>query len=381
MESSVASAASSLLGLALGGSSVGSTGLAGGGAGNLGLLAESTVGLGEGVESLHKGLVLEGVLPGGAADGVVLTSLLTEFALDLVTVDDASEVGAVHNVAAKSPVLLLGGLVVAAVEAVQAVEGILSEDHEAANVTTRGELEEVEAVNVADVNAGKVAGGALDVAVVVAVDDKGSLSQLEAVVAHLVATVAHGLGGTNASKVAGGTNVVENGEQASGAFNVEAVQDEGKLSNAVNVVTTGLNEGSDGRGSEGSSDGVSLLALVDLAVPLAPGLEGSEHTTLAAHVTEGGLAGAGGAGARDTGDTGDGATSAPRLSGVLVADVLVDTVGLTSVLGHVGVHELHDVISDGSVEDGREGNLADDLVLGVVQAHSGSRSHLSRDRY
>jgi len=140
----MASATSSLRGLALGGGSVGSTGLAGGGTGSFGLLAESAVSLGEGVESLHKGLVPEGVLPGSAADGVVLTSLLTEFALDLVAVDDASEVGAVHHVAAKSPVLLLGGLVVASVEAVQAVEGVLSEDHEAANVTTRGELEEVE---------------------------------------------------------------------------------------------------------------------------------------------------------------------------------------------------------------------------------------------
>jgi hypothetical protein len=35
---------------------------------------------------------------------------------------------------------------------------------------------------------------------------------------------------------------------------------------------------------------VSLLGEVDLSVPLSPGLEGSEHATLAAHVTEGALA-------------------------------------------------------------------------------------------
>jgi hypothetical protein len=35
---------------------------------------------------------------------------------------------------------------------------------------------------------------------------------------------------------------------------------------------------------------VSLLVDVDLSVPLSVGLQGSEHSTLAAHVTEGTLA-------------------------------------------------------------------------------------------
>jgi hypothetical protein len=36
---------------------------------------------------------------------------------------------------------------------------------------------------------------------------------------------------------------------------------------------------------------VSLLVLVDLAVPLSPDLKGGEHATLTAHVTEGSLTG------------------------------------------------------------------------------------------
>ena len=52
----------------------------------------------------------------------------------------------------------------------------------------------------------------------------------------------------------------------------------------------------------------SLLALVDLDVPLAPDLGGSEHATGTAHVTEGGLTGTVGTATRDTGNTGDSAT-------------------------------------------------------------------------
>ena len=56
-------------------------------------------------------------------------------------------------------------------------------------------------------------------------------------------------------------------------------------------------------------------------------------------------------GTRDTGNTCDGTTSTPRLGGVLVAGVPEDTATLTSVLGHVGVAELNDIISDGGRED------------------------------
>lgn len=52
----------------------------------------------------------------------------------------------------------------------------------------------------------------------------------------------------------------------------------------------------------------SLLALVDLDVPLAPDLGRGEHATGTAHVTEGGLTGTVSTTTRDTRDTGDGTT-------------------------------------------------------------------------
>lgn len=52
----------------------------------------------------------------------------------------------------------------------------------------------------------------------------------------------------------------------------------------------------------------SLLANVDLLVPLPPDLGRGEHATGTAHVTEGSLTGTVGSTTRDTRDTGDGAT-------------------------------------------------------------------------
>ena len=49
----------------------------------------------------------------------------------------------------------------------------------------------------------------------------------------------------------------------------------------------------------------SLLALVDLDVPLAPDLGGSEHATRTAHVTESSLTSTVGTTTRDTRDTGN----------------------------------------------------------------------------
>jgi len=106
---------------------------------------------------------------------------------------------------------------------------------------------------------------------------------------------------------------------------------------------------------------VSLLGEVDLSVPLSPGLEWGEHATLAAHVTEGTLSGSGGAGATNTWDTGDGATSAPGFSGVLVALEPENSVCLSSVLGHVSVHDLNGVVSDGGSEDCGHVDAANDF--------------------
>ena len=101
---------------------------------------------------------------------------------------------------------------------------------------------------------------------------------------------------------------------------------------------------------------MSLLVQVDLSVPSSEDLEGGEHSTLAALVTEGTLAGSGGTRSTDSGNTGHSATGSPRFSRVNHASLPEDSMSLSSVLVDVGVNELDDVVSDGSSEDSGEGD-------------------------
>jgi hypothetical protein len=78
------------------------------------------------------------------------------------------------------------------------------------------------------------------------------------------------------------------------------------------------------------------LVQVDLPVPLSPGLGGLEHSAASAHVAESTLTGSLRTGSSHSSDSGHG-------SG--------DGVGLSGVLGHVGVHEVDDVGTDGRLED------------------------------
>ena len=101
---------------------------------------------------------------------------------------------------------------------------------------------------------------------------------------------------------------------------------------------------------------MSLLDQVDLSVPSSEDLEGSEHSTFTALVTEGTLAGSGGARATNSGNTGHSATCSPRFSRVNHASLPEDSMSLSSVLVNVGVNELDDVVSDGSSEDSGKGD-------------------------
>jgi len=344
----------------------GSTGgLAGIGGNNI----VGTGGGGEGVELLHHVAVLEGVLLGlvvstaGGLDSV-------QFALDLVGVDNAGEVGALHGVALELVASLLlaslGSLGVGAEDLVELVESRCGEDYESSDVATRGELEQVQSGDVARINTGEVAGNAVDVSILGVVNNERSLAHGEARVTVFTGTIAHFLGSADAGKVLLTSELVESLKETGGGLGVEGVRYKREFGNLVNTVATGEHERSAGGGGEGRGDGVALLVRVDLAVPFAPDLEGSEHATLAALVTESGLAGTVGTGARNTGNSSDGATSSPRLGGVLVSLEVEHTVGLPSVLGHVGVDEGDDIVTDGRGEDSGHLDIGGDLGDGVV---------------
>lgn len=60
---------------------------------------------------------------------------------------------------------------------------------------------------------------------------------------------------------------------------------------------------------------------------------------------------------------------------MLLAGLVEDGVGLSSVLGHVRVHEVDDVLSDGGRENSGQGQGAGSLVVVSVDGYGGSGSH------
>ena len=93
------------------------------------------------------------------------------------------------------------------------VEGILGEDDESAEVTTWGELKQVQSVDAAGINSREISCGSLEEGVLVSVHDKGTLSQDETGVSHLVLTSAGGLALANSLEITFGTNGVEGSEE------------------------------------------------------------------------------------------------------------------------------------------------------------------------
>lgn len=125
------------------GSLVLKSGGAGGDASGISLLLGGSKGLGGGVKDLHHSLVSEGVLL-ASVSLVLNNSDHAELRLDLIGVNDSGEVGAGHHVSSEleSGLLDTGGSV-GTEDVVELAEGILGEDDESSEVTTRGELEKV----------------------------------------------------------------------------------------------------------------------------------------------------------------------------------------------------------------------------------------------
>mmetsp|Transcript_118579 Transcript_118579/g.242332 ORF Transcript_118579/g.242332 Transcript_118579/m.242332 type:complete len:383 (+) Transcript_118579:314-1462(+) len=302
------------------------------------------------VELLEGGDGLEGVglglVPGRGGLGGV------EDRLDLVGVDDTGDVGVGHGGGGD-------GLSVLSVDGVEGVEGGLRPDAEASHVSAGGQLEEVQPGNAAELDTGEVAEGELD-SVVLGVDDEGTTSHGVSSVTHLTLTGTDALGVSGLFDVVEGTDGGKNvlgGGGLLGGFD-GGVEDQGNLWDLVDDVSAGHDQGRDGGSGQGGGHGVSLLADVDLLVPLAPGLGGCEHASPAAHVTEGSLSGSGGTSSSDAGNTGDGTPGTPRGGGDLLSGTDRDGVGLSLVLVHVGVDELNDVGTEGSRHDGGESGLS-----------------------
>jgi hypothetical protein len=206
------------------------------------LLLGGTSDLVEGVKSVHENAIGKRVLLGATLNsGRDLGS--AELGLDLVGVDDSGEVSAVHDVAVEDIATLFDvSSAVVAEDTVECLEGILGPDDEATEVTTRGELEEVKSVNVDEVNTGEVSGGSLDALVLLTVDDQGASAENVSGVSQLTVASSDFLGISGSLDVFTSTNVLEGGEEGLGGVNVEGVNNEGKLGDIQDFVTSGKNE-------------------------------------------------------------------------------------------------------------------------------------------
>lgn len=231
------------------------------------LLLESR---GVGVEAQQDLLVLERVLllhVAALRPGLALGR--TQDALDFGGVDQTGEVGLGNDVGRQEEVLLqgrrLGG---GAVDLVEGLEGGGRPDDEPAEVTTRGELQQVQGVDGGGLNTGDVAETlnellAVDLGVV---DNEGSAALAVAAATELALTGAELLGALDLLQIGAGTDGLQQTESGGGlgggsALEGGGVDDERNLRDGRDLVTTGEQEGGDGRSSQsrGGSESPGIL--------------------------------------------------------------------------------------------------------------------------
>jgi len=315
-------------------------------------------GLGVWVDLEERTEVVQWVLLLAGSSGT--ETCLTDDGLNFIGVDDTSNVGVTHDWLRQGvSLLLLGGLSEGAEDGVELVEGRLGEDAEPSNVATRGELEEVERLNVGNVDAWQVT-EALEDAIILGVDDEWTTTDDVSSVSQLTLTGTELLGGSRLFDVVVGTNGLEELNGVLGLANrLDGVVDDAwDLSDFRDSVTTGHHERWESRGGQCRHSGVPPLVDIDLSVPSTPDLGWGEHTSTSAHVTEGTLAGPGGTATWDTRNTCDGTAGTPRLGWSLHTSLLVDGVCLSLVLRHVDVNKLHDIRTDWCGEHGWENSGA-----------------------
>jgi len=210
------------------------------GALDLGVWVESQSELGVGQRVLSVGV-----------DRGKLVVLQSQDALDLIRVNDSAEIGVGDKRSGELVVVLVGGLLgVCSVDLVEAGESILGPDAETTNVTSGGQLEEVELCDIDALDSWNVSEGSPQSDTLGGgVDQQGSSS--------LCVTSVSGLSVSGADVARLGSLVdvivgVDGLEEGSGVLCLGdvveglAVNDEGDLSNAGDAVTSGKDESWDG---------------------------------------------------------------------------------------------------------------------------------------
>jgi len=295
-------------------------------------------------------------------------STVSDNALDGIGVDDLCDirVGQDSSVEMVSR-LFLSSNSVCSEDLVKSLEGRFSPDNESSEVTTWSQLSQVKSVDIADFNTWDVSNSSEEGDVLVVVDKEGTLTEFVSSVSELSFTSSDGLSVGNSFDVFVSTESLQEGNNISGLFNTFelVINNQWKVGDSANSVTSGQNEGSQSRSSQGSSDGMSLLLDVDLSVPSSPCLQWSEHSTLSTRVGEGTLSSSGSTTSTNSWYSCDGTTGTPGDGRVLHTGMDEDSVSLTGVLRDLVVDKSYDIESDWGSADSWKSDLAEDL-LGVL---------------
>ena len=316
------------------------------------------VSLGVRVESEENLLVLKRVLLNNVLSLLSGLTSGSEDLLDLGRVDETGDISVGKDVSREGEARLGRGSGLSTPDAVKSGDSRLSPDDESTEVGTRGELEEGEGSDVGSLNTGDVS-ESVDETLVLTVDDQRTLTLSVTATSELTLTGTELLGSNDLGDITVSTDSLQDSNSLLGLLNrLNIVGDnEGNLGNALNTVTSGKNKRSNSGSSNGRSSSVSLLVVVDLDVPLSPGLGRSKHTTATAHVTESSLTSTVSTRTTDTGDTGNSTTGTPGDSGGLLTSVGSDGVSLTLVLGNTSPDRVNTVGTDGGLENGGEDDV------------------------
>lgn len=260
---------------------------------------------------LDSGALGAGLALGGADDG-----------LDLRGVDETSNIGLGDDGGWEEEVLLEGGWGGGgSVDGVQSLEGSGGPDNETSEMSTWGELEEVQGEDGGGLDTGDVAeskGKLLSINLWV-VDDQWAATLAVTAATELALSGTELAGSLDLGDLWTSTNGVEESDGSGSAGNGGTgedlrVDDQWDLWDLGDLVSTGHQEGWDRGSSQGRGSSETLLSKVDLLVPLAPDLSWGEHATRAAHVTESGLSSTVSSTTGDTWNTGNSTSCDCRVS-------------------------------------------------------------------
>jgi hypothetical protein len=320
----------------------------------LGLLGKLSLVHEVGVQSHSSTEVLEVVLSSGQSSHSKDGRL--HLRLNFVRVDQSSQVRVGHRRSGESVTRLLSR----GEKRLESLKGILSPDNESAQVSTRGHLEQGQVVHVHRFHTRDVSHSQVNTLSFVVHNNRTSSSSPSSV-SPLTLTSSQGLRFLASFQFLVQTQSCEQSHGLLGLLDSGSLVRNNKRNflDILDSVTSGSHHRGDGRSSDGRTQSKSLLVHIDLSVPLSPGLGGLEHSASSTHVAEGTLARSLSSSSSYSGNSRNGSACAPGFSRSLLAGLSGDGIRLSSVLGHVGVHKVHHIGSDGCLEDIGDRNLSD----------------------